>query len=427
MKFSPKQALLILSVIVLAALGTFGAFSVLFKTSEPDRSAKPAEHEHPAVAVPVQTNAKTIAEAPPDYDVTALNQQVGRDCPTNNLACLNTALLAITEKSGPKASLLVLRGLQEQGRVGALTDDHHLAHDIGRKTAERFGMNGRAFFLCPTTYNYGCQHGFFQYALAQTHATDNAARLICGSLSESYSSKFRFYCYHGVGHGVMMAQNYNLAKALAACDMLDTTVGRDGCWQGVFMENVNNASRKVNSPPDGFSRSNPLAPCNIVPDKYQSECFVNHAGWLMKVFNNDVTKAAQACLRAPDAYVSLCLQSIGLMVTNPAWQPYLARSNGEKEGKTPEVMAWNLCRRFPKEHQAQCVIGAIDNILNFDEFEVSRARTFCNTVDVAYRGICYHQIGVGLMNQATNPDVVRQKCATFEGYDKDECRQGAGV
>ncbi|HEV8242705.1 MAG TPA: hypothetical protein VGQ07_01810 [Nitrospirales bacterium] len=426
MKFSPKLALLILSVIVLVALGTFGVFSVLFKTSEPDRSAKPAEHGHPAVTAPGQTHATAIAEALPEYDVNALNQQVERDCPTNNLACLNTALLAITEKSGPKASLLVLRSFQEQGRIGALTDDHHLAHDIGRKTAERFGVNGRAFLLCPTTFNYGCQHGFFQYALAQAQATDSAARLICGSLGESYSSKFRFYCYHGVGHGVMMAQNYNLAKALAACDTLETTVGQNGCWQGVFMENVN-ASRKEKRPPDGFSRSNPLAPCNVVPDKYQSECFINHAGWLMKIFNNDVTKATKACLRAPEAYVSLCLQSIGLMVTNPAWQPYLAQSNGEKEGKPPEVMAWDLCRRFPKDHRAPCVIGAIDNILNFDEFEVSRARTFCNTVDAAYRNVCYHQIGVGLMHQATNPDVVRHKCATFEGYDKDECLQGAGV
>jgi hypothetical protein len=423
MRFFSKQALLMLSVIVLVALGTFGAISVLFKTSVPDHPATPAGHEHPAVAAPVQTNANTTAEAPPDYDANALNQQVERDCPTNTLSCLNKALLAITGSHGPQASLEMLRRLQEQKRIDTSTDDHHLAHDIGRATAERFGVNGRAFLLCPTSFNYGCQHGFFQYALAQAHATDSAARLICGSLGESYSSKFRFYCYHGVGHGVMMAQNYNLTKALAACDTLETTVGQDGCWQGVFMENVN-ARLKENRPTGGFSRSNPLAPCNVVPDKYRSECFVNHAGWLMKIFSNDVTKATKACLRAPDAYVSLCLQSIGLMVTNPAWQPYLAKSN---DGKTPEGIAWDLCLRFPKEHRVQCVIGAIDNILNFDEFEVSRARTFCNTVDAAYRGICYHQIGMGLMNQATNRDVVRHKCATFEGYDKDECLQGAGI
>ena len=423
MRFFSKQALVMLSIIILVALGTFGAFSVFFKTSESDHSAKPAEHEHHAVAASVQTHATTVAEAPPGYDMNALNQQVERDCPTNDLSCLNKALLAITEKYGPQASLEMLRRLQEQKRIDTSTDDHHLAHDIGRKTAERFGVNGRAFLLCPTTFNYGCQHGFFQYALAQAHATDDAARLICGSLGESYSSKFRFYCYHGVGHGVMMAQDYNLTKALAACDTLDTTIGQSGCWQGVFMENVN-ASRKQSSPPDGFSRSNPLAPCNVVPDKYRSECFVNHAGWLMKIFNNDVAKAAKACLRAPAAYVSLCLQSIGLMVSNPTWQPHLAKNNG---GKSPEGIAWDLCLRFPKEYQAQCVIGAIDNILNFDEFEVSRARTFCNTVDAAYRGICYHQIGIGLRHQATNPDVVRQKCATFGGYDKDDCLQGAGV
>lgn len=423
MKFSAKQTGVMLAVIVLAALGTFGAFSVLFNAPEPDRPTQPAKHDHPAAEAPLPANTKTTAEAPPDYDVNALNQQIERDCPTNNLSCLNEALLAITEAHGPQASLQMVRRLQEQRRIGASTDDHHLAHEIGKKTAERFGVNGRAFLLCPTSFNYGCQHGFFQFALSRTHAAANAARLICGSLDASYSSKFRFYCYHGVGHGVMMAQKYDLKKALRACDTLDTPVGQDGCWQGVFMENVNE-SRRGNRRLDGFSKTDPLAPCNVIQEKYRYECFVNHAGWLMMFFHHDVQQAAEACLRAPDAYVPACLQSIGLMVTNPAWQPSLARSS---EGKPPEVIAWDLCLKFPEDHRRQCVIGAIDNILNFDEFEVSRARTFCNTVEAEYRSVCYHQVGVALKNQATDPERVRRKCAAFGDDDKEECLQGAGV
>ena len=82
-----------------------------------------------------------------------------------------------------------------------------MAHEIGRKTAERFGINGRAFMLCPTSYEYGCQNGFLEYAIAQVHATDHTARLLCGSLDQSYSAALVFRCYLGLGHGVLTTQD----------------------------------------------------------------------------------------------------------------------------------------------------------------------------------------------------------------------------
>ncbi len=64
--------------------------------------------------------------------------------------------------------------------------------------------------------------------------------------------------------------------------------------------------------------------------------------------------------------------------------------------------------------------------MNFDEVEVSRAKTFCNTVDSAYRKICYQRVGFALRNQATDTEVVRGKCVTLEGADAAACFQGAG-
>ena len=421
MKFSFKQTVAILSVIGIISLVILGVWPMFLKTPEPDRPAKSPEHQHTVSTGASHGKAKP-AEVSANYDVNILDQQIGRECPAGDPPCFKKHLLAITEINGPTASLSVLHSLQKHARINATTDDHHLAHAIGMKTAERFGINGRAFLLCPTSFNYGCQHGFFQYALGQAHDTDNAARMICGSLDQSYSPKFIFYCYHGVGHGVLMAQNYDLAKALAACDTLETHTGQDGCWQGVFMENVN-ASVKGNTLRQGFSRTDPLAPCNVVAEKYRQECFINHSGWLMEFFENNVTKAADACLKAPDAYVSPCLQSIGLMVTNPGWQSALARHT---DGKKPSLIAWDLCLKFPKNHREHCVIGAIDNILNFDEVEMSRGTVFCNSVDAAYRPVCYQRMGLALRRQATDPELVREKCSTLDGAHVEDCFQGAG-
>jgi hypothetical protein len=419
MKFSGKRPILISTVIAVAVAASLGTFLLLSKSQEQRN-----EHAHLVSSNAVSPSARVFegVEAA-NYDVKDLYAGVVHKCPADDLSCFLSALGTITEKNGPRASLGVLHTLQEQGVISPADDDHHFAHGIGQKTAERFGVNGRAFLLCPTSFNYGCQHGFFQYALGQAKGTDSAAHLICGSLDQSYSLKFIFYCYHGVGHGVLMAKNYDLANALAACDTLKTHNGQDGCWQGVFMENVN-AGRKDSSSRQGFSRTDPLAPCNVVAEKYRQECFINHAGWLMKFFENNVTDAASACVKAPGPHVSTCLQSIGLMVTNPAWQPSLG---SHRDGKNHEVIAWNLCRKFPRGHRESCVIGAIDNILNFDELEVSRAKTFCNTVDAAYRKICYQRVGFSLRNQATDTKLVRGKCVTLEGADAAACLQGSGL
>jgi hypothetical protein len=250
------------------------------------------------------------------------------------------------------------------------------------------------------------------------HAIDKAARLICGSLDESYSMTLVFNCYFGVGHAVLMAQNYDLANALAACDTLETHNGQTGCWQGVFIEHGNRYTRR-----EDFSRTDPLTPCNVVPEKYRRECFINHAGLLMKFFSNDVKNSANACLKAPDAYVSSCMQSIGLMVSNPPWQPLLSRINGTK---TPEAIAWDLCLEFPRDHREQCVFAAIDNILNSEELEVARAKTFCHTVDTAYRIDCYHRIGFALRSHTIDPKIVLVKCTTLDGAAARPCLRGAG-
>ena len=48
--------------------------------------------------------------------------------------------------------------------------------------------------------------------------------------------------------------------------------------------------------PGVFKRSDPLAPCDKVADRYKHECFINHSGWLMTVAHDDVRKGTRYCL-----------------------------------------------------------------------------------------------------------------------------------
>jgi len=338
--------------------------------------------------------------------------------------CFEEYFMSITLEYGPEPALLLLARYQETGKIARSLDDHQLAHRIGRKTAEQFGVNPQAFDLCGTTFNYGCQHGFFEYVLGRTDTTKDAATLICESIDSSKPPKSRFYCYHGVGHGVMMARANDIFASVKECDTLIDATAQDGCWQGAFMENVN-AGMKGESKEGVFSETDPLAPCTNVDDKYRHECFINHAGWLMRFFSNNTAKASESCLKAPEAHQSACAQSIGLMVTNPSWQASLLPNTG---AKSFEDASWAICNMFPRELRLDCMIGAVDNLVNFDELKGTRVAAFCKRAPADLADNCWRVFGSNLTRQTTDQGLIRQVCLdTAPSTYQQMCLGGAGI
>lgn len=397
------------------------ARQLVIEVFNPSAAAQPVAGQ-PSTSQPAQLD--TAFRPPPAADFDQVYRDLQPSCPPDELECWVSFFRRQTISFGPQISAELVSQLKDDGRVSPAVDEHQLAHQIGRQTAETFGVNDQAFLLCPmAALNGGCQHGFFEYVLGRANSTSEAADLICQQLQEGYAAKDYFYCYHGVGHGVMMAAAYDLDRALSVCDEFETLVAQDGCWQGVFMENVN-AGMGGFARAGVFSPDDPLAPCIVLEDKYKHECYVNHAGWLMDFFDGDVEGATAACLEASDGYSSSCLESIGLMVTNPVWQVTLY---GDLEGTVFEEVAWDLCTRFPEGRVESCVIGAIDNIHNFDVFEVDRATAFCNIVSGELQEACYRRMGFNLFNQMVEQEDVIATCNSLEVDFRDFCLSGAGV
>ena len=421
----PSRAFVILGLVVVFSAGLAANFFLAHRQSEP-LAVPPANQTQTSTEAPVPIGStQTLDIKLPPYDLTKLFAATTTRCKQDAAACFKNRLNEITRSSGPEAALEVLASLQQAHLIQTTIDDHQLAHAIGRRTAERFGVSGASFLLCPTSFNYGCQHGFFEYALGRANSTKEVINQICGAFetNSSYSAKFKFYCYHGVGHGVLMAQAYDLDGAIRVCDSLDSETATDGCWQGVFMENVN-AGMRGEARTGVFSKTDALAPCDKVGVEYRHECFINHAGWLMQFFRNDVREAATACLAAPAGSLEPCLQSIGLMATNPVWQSALAGTN---TGMSVEETAWSICLKFPASHRDQCVIGSVDNLLNFDELKVTRSASFCLLVDQGLQALCYREIGINLANETTNALVIRNLCGALAPSARDSCLAGARI
>jgi hypothetical protein len=353
--------------------------------------------------------------------IDAVYKQESFTCDSKDSPCIEKFVRKVTDDYGPKASLGILQRLYQEHRVDLSVNDHQMAHVVGRETSKDYGSNFKAFDLCPTSFNYGCDHGFFEWVLARTANPKQAATTICESLNPATNLLIAgFTCYHGVGHGIMMAEAYNVPASLKACNTMPTAQAQDGCWQGVFMENVN-AGMQGRALPGVFKRSDPLAPCDKVADKYKHECYINHSGWLMVVSHDNTAKASRYCLKAAGEPRTACLQSIGLMVTNPVWQSTLAP---ELAHKSQGQIAANLCARFPAAGRRDCVIAGVDNIANFDQLSVTRERAFCAAVSSELKDTCYKQIGVDLRNRTADQQVIKRSCSGL-GAKQNLCIAGA--
>ena len=338
---------------------------------------------------------------------------------TGNTDCFGDLIL----RAGPDQVLTAVVAGIEAGEIDSSTDTHSLAHEIGRQTARVFGIGGEAFLRCSIVFNYGCQHGFFEQALASSANATDAAVSICADLVSTESTKTVFYCYHGVGHGVMMASAYDLDLALEVCDSLGDAMASDGCWQGVFMENVNSVMR--GEAREGvFLDSDPLTPCNKVADRHKWECYINHAGRLITLFDLSVSDSSHACLEAAPRFILACIQSLGLMVSNPAWQLTLAGTSSR--GRNIETTL-ELCGQFPTDYRRDCLIGAVDNIMNFDGVVLDRALRFCRAVDDPYKESCYGRIGMAIGVQVIEPKGRLALCREVDSAYRSSCVQAAGI
>jgi len=343
-----------------------------------------------------------LFRAPDPYDLEELYQQTRFACPGATLPCLTAQFQSTTARYGPRAAIDLFTLLKNRGDIDPGVDGHHIVHHIGHETAMVFGPTAQALALCPTSYNYGCVHGFFQHALGMGETTEKAAAKMCDNLWRDPSLPLKTVqsCYHGLGHGIMVHADYVLPKALKMCGRLTWFLAQEACWQGVFMENVD-AALEGRDQKGVFTVEDPLAPCDRLDEKYQYQCFINQSGWLMKLYPGNVSKAAQACSSAPSSSVTPCLQTIGLLATSAAWQRYLLRTG---ERKTFLEDGWTICQRFPEAGVRQCVVAAVDNLMNSDTVE--QARAFCDIVGEDYRTVCLDRVGGNLRYLATqtNPD-----------------------
>ena len=161
-----------------------------------------------------------------------------------------------------------------------------------------------------------------------------------------------------------------------------------------------------------------------VADRHKWECYINHAGRLITLFDFSVRDASHACLDAAPRSILACIQSLGLMVSNPAWQSTLVGTMSRVRNIETTL---ELCGQFPTDYRRDCLIGTVDNIMNFDGVVLDRALRFCRAVDEPDRESCYGRIGMAIGVQVIEPEGRLSLCREVDGPYRSACVQAAGI
>lgn len=293
-------------------------------------------------------------------------------------ACYQERYRDLVRGEGVERAFVELKAEYEEGGF-VRGNCHQMTHVIGRAAVERYGD-------VPGSYARGdsfCWSGYYHGAMEAEVARIGPERIlqeangICADLSEGRDrySFDHYNCVHGLGHGFMLMDNNELFGALAACDTLFDAWERDGCYGGVFMENVlaatNNPGR---SSTDYLDPARPLYPCTDVAYQYKNQCYGIQTSYALEVQDDDFAKVFALCDGIEPGFRATCYGGIGRDASG--------RSNNDpaKIEAVCTLGAGYVAR-------SGCVNGAAITFVSYYDTDV-QARELCYSMDPTLQSAC---------------------------------------
>ena len=198
----------------------------------------------------------------------------------------------VLEATAKQVSVLALIEFVKEAYPEQHPSKHNLSHTLGEIAFEQRSFKG--FGACDSFLAFGCFHGVALAAI-RTNGLDSTLSDALWEGCES-ESPYPDNCLHGLGHAIMVINQYDVLKAFKECERIFPDENRSfWCQDGVAMENT---FRSVVSNDDGDTYENlddPYYPCNLMPERYQAVCVKNHVGVLIRNFSFNFQEVTDFC------------------------------------------------------------------------------------------------------------------------------------
>ena len=330
--------------------------------------------------------------------------------------CAEDILDVVVEIAGPEQAMSALHEIMQSPIFAISSDGHLLSHIIGRATSRVFGSSGENFLRCPSDFNNGCFHGFFEHTLPKADSPTDVVISICENMPPDTPPKEKSYCYHGAGHVFMMNESHDLDAAIEHCLKMPNG-WPESCWQGVFMENA--GEREWELKKKNFRSDDPLYPCNVVEDRFKPECYINHHGYLIRHYSTSWDELVEVCLDAGN-FIEPCLGGLGLMLGGEYWIDVVADKFGIINKSHVEKVSF-FCNRFPEGYVPICYEYGIPSFLNFGHQDLSQVSHICNLAQEQHRVGCFSRIGSYLAGLVSSDAERSASCASVPEQYRAMC------
>lgn len=281
-------------------------------------------------------------------------------------ACYGGYFETRTKEVGAKTALADLQQLYEQGDTYIQGQCHQMGHVVGRIGYEKYGSLKAAYEQGGTFCWSGYYHGVTEAAVRSMGAEriKKEANAICSDLAKARQYSFDHYnCVHGLGHGFMTVDKFQLFDALKTCDILQDTWERQSCYGGVFMENVM-VEVRGSGKSEYLKSEQPMYPCTAVEEAYKQQCYLMQTSYALQQNGYDFAKVFALCRDVADrGYTATCYQSLGR----------------DASGSTNSDINQTKARcdlALDATGLVNCVLGAVRDIISYHHSDV-QARQFC--------------------------------------------------
>ncbi len=297
--------------------------------------------------------------------------------PSTDFVCLQKRYQELVRGSGVGAAFAELKNELTHNEL-ARSNCHELTHIIGHAATELYGD-------VPTTYSQGdsfCGSGYYHGAMEAIVAKIGADKVLeeADTLCTGLYSFDHYNCAHGLGHGFMRVQENELFESLRMCDALADDWERQRCYGGVFMENVVDRDSPVH-PSKYLKADQPLYPCDVVGDRYKSECYQRQTSYALETRGNNFANVFNLCADVEEDYRPACYQGLG-------WDASVQSLNQRADNAAVNESTSKLCMQGEGyEAQFNCVVGAVQYFTRH-YYGDAQAKTFCESFGADLRGGC---------------------------------------
>ncbi len=319
------------------------------------------------------------------------------------------------------------------------TDMHLLGHVVGDELYKQQGINGMS--ACTQDFRNACSHsivvGYF-LAKGEEGLGDiaNACRRAPGGAG-AYTM-----CFHGLGHGILAAVDYDLPRAVSLCQKTGTIQygyrESSECTSGTVMEIISggfhNKTLWEKQSAKYLSLSEPLLPCtaSYVPAGSKPQCFEYLTPHLVKAAGGSLDDGVPAdeILKKAFAYCELldidiqrafCYQGFGkefIVLVHNRDTRTLANMD-EREMKE----TFRLCALAGRaQGERECLLHAMDSLFWGGENDPTGAVRFCALMESeTLAKACYEHLVGATRFFLKDPHARDPVCKIIPGAYQRDC------